>query len=347
MPNCLLDFVGLRSCTAETPLSEVWINSYPGMSTELADKIASQDQVTYATVWRDVQSQCYQRIKTDIQQALKDFANVRLDQTIFQTAKIFVQQWQQVDPIGANAIFKGAFLSCNGSKYMGLRVKQIYIYNSGDVAVENVPIKFFQTQDGSVLYETTKTIQPGANTFQINQVFTSFFDKINIALMVDCTDLPTLQGTFIDYGWQAWNEECASRYNAWILQPGFSSFPVTAPLDYGLGSEWTQQSSQAGIYWDAQLICSLDSFICEQKFDLIDAWANLLCSAMLETKLLSNRVNYFTQSNRDYTERAIPTFLGRYKEALSNWAQQLQLIGEGLCFSCEAEELIGKSMARM
>ena len=347
MANCLLDFIGLRSCTAETPLSEVWINSYPGMSTELADKIASQDQVTYADLWRDVQNSAYQRLKTDVQKALVDFGNVRLDQTIFQTAKIFVQQWQQIEPVGANAIFKGAFLSANGSKYMGLRVKQVYIYNSGSVAVEDVPIKFVQTQDGSVLYETTKTIQPGANTFQINQVFTSFFDKINIALLVDCTDLPTLQGTFIDYGWQAWNDECASRYSAWILQPGFSSFPVTAPLDYGLGENWTQTSSQAGIYWDAQLICSLDAFICEQKFDLIDAWGNLLCSAMLETKMLSNRVNYFTQSNRDYTERAIPTYLSRYKDALDVWAAQLNLAGEGLCFNCDEVALVSRRQVSM
>jgi hypothetical protein len=164
MNTCLLDFIGLRGCSTTEPESGVYINQYPGMSSELMDKIASQDQVTFSQVWKDIQQTAYLELKTSVQKALKDFAGARLDQVLFQTSRLFVQQWQQINPVPEEAIFKGVFTSIAGSKYAGLRIKKAYIYNSGDVAVANVPIKIFQCQDGTVLWETTVTVQPGANT---------------------------------------------------------------------------------------------------------------------------------------------------------------------------------------
>ena len=206
------------------------------MSTELIDKVASSDQVTFSQVWQDIQQTAYLELKTSVQKALKDFAGARLDQVLFQTSRLFVQQWQQINPVPEEAIFKGVFTSIAGSKYAGLRIKKAYIYNSGAVAVPNVPIKIFQCQDGTVLWETTVTVQPGANTINIGQTFGLVFDKINIAMLVDCTNLPTLTGQFIDNGswnWQGMDAQCASRYYSWLNTSGYNIFPVTAPLNYG------------------------------------------------------------------------------------------------------------------
>lgn len=337
--NCLKGFIGIRGCQSEAPVSGIYINQFPGMSNELMESIASMDQATYLGVWNDVQDTSYLTLKTGIQKKLSDFANVRLDQVIFQTSKIFNQVWNQIDPIAPQNQYCGIMASIAGGKYLGLRVKNAWIYNAGNEAVEDVEIKYFQSQDCKQLFSKTVTLEPGLNTIPINQVFYSDFDKIEILQVVDCSNLTTLQGTFIDYGWNWYSDECARRYNYWFTS-GFQNFPVTAPLDYGLGNSWTQASQTIGIAWDAELICSIDAFICGQREYLTEAWGSLLSANILRAKLSSTRVNYFSNSNRDYTESNYKTFLDDYNKSLERWAAQLNLRQEGLCFACDGEELV-------
>ena len=49
--NCLTDFVGLRGCTATNPLSGLYINDFPGMQTELLEKISTPEQASYVGFW--------------------------------------------------------------------------------------------------------------------------------------------------------------------------------------------------------------------------------------------------------------------------------------------------------
>lgn len=321
------------------PESGVWINDYPGMSTELMDKIASDDQATFIGVWNSVQRQAFNKFKTDVAKVLREAANARMDQVIFQTQKPFVQQWQQIQTTGPDAKLKGCLASLAGGKYLGLRVKSILVYNAETTVVENVPIKIYQSQNASIVFETEFDLQPGMNRIPVNQVFTSDFDKVEFVLLVDTSTFSTLNGPFMDYTWNWFSDDCASRWSAWFPR-GATSYPVEAPLNYDLGNDWKQISNQTGIYWDAEFVCSLDSFICSQRFNLVDAYARLLSSELLRTKLASQRVNYFTQSNREITATNQTAFVAEYEIALSEWAQQLNLKGESLCFNCDDSAVI-------
>jgi len=342
--NCLQDYIGLKGCTTEAPVSGLYINDYPGMSSELLDKIATPEQASYVGMWNSAQAVSYVRIKRDIQAALFTSAEAQLDQVLFQTRKNFVQQWQQVQTVPAEAILKGTFVSIQGSKYLSLRVKQIFIFNAG-APVAGVPWYIYQTQDGKLLDSGTADLVEGMNYIPVNNQFFSDFDKLNIMVAVDCTNLPTSIGMFSDYGWQQMDLECASRFS-YLWRNGWSIFPVTAPLGYGFGDSWSQDNSQSGVYMDAQLLCSLDSFICGQREFLLDAWANLLCYQILWQKVASARANYFAQGNREFTERAMATFLDGYNQSLAIWARQFNLRGEGLCFNCDNAGLIQQGFVR-
>ncbi len=74
--NCLTDYIGLKGCSNAEPLSGLFINDYPGMSSELLDKVATPDQVSYVGMWESVQKVAYQRIRRDIQAALFTSAEV-------------------------------------------------------------------------------------------------------------------------------------------------------------------------------------------------------------------------------------------------------------------------------
>jgi len=343
--NCLQNYIGLQGCSTDVPLSGVYINDYPGMSSELMEKIATPEQASYIGMWNSAQAVAYVRIKRDIQLALFQSAEAQLDQVLFQTSKNFVQQWQQIQTVPQEAILKGAFVSIQGSKYLSLRIKQLFVYNAGSTVVTACPWYIYQTQDGSILDQGTYDMQPGMNYVPINNEFYSDFDKINIMAAVDCTNLETTTGMFIDWGWNQMDLECATRFT-YLWRNGWSIFPVTAPLGYGFGDSWSQDNSQSGVYMDAQLLCSLDSFICQQKEFLVDAWANLLCYQILWAKVASPRANYFSQGNREFTERAMATFLDGYNQSLAIWARQLNLRGEGLCFNCDNAGLIQQGFVR-
>lgn len=339
--NPLLDYVGIRSCGI-APESGIFINQFPGMSTELMDKIASQDQVTFKQVWTDIQNSAYLRFRSIIQDALVTAGSSRFDSVIYQTQKPFVQQWAKVEPEPEAEIYRGVITSITGSKYLGLKVKKILVYNSSEFDVQYVDIKLVQTQDGKILWQESKTLTPGMNSILVNETFYSDFNAINIALLVDCTNLPTLNGSFMDYGffgWGSFNDFCPSQFSSWVF-PGYSIYPITAALDYVSGNDWNTDSTQSGVYWDAELIASLDAFISSQKEDLLDSWTNLLCKQTLWSKLSSNRVNWFTQSNQEITNANMATFETQFTDAIKIWANQLNLQGEGLAFNYEDAAIV-------
>lgn len=318
------------------------------MSTELLDKIASQDQVTFAGVWNDIQTSSYLRFKTMVQDALVSAGSARMDQVLYQTQKPFVNQWDSIQKKDASNQFRGVIASIAGSRYVGLKIKNILIYNSGESDVQYVDIRIIQTQDGKILKQLTETLSPGMNKIPVNEVFYSDFDKINIALLVDCSNLDTLDGNFIDYGNFGFGDlldYCPSQYSNWI-QDGYIIYPITAGLDYVKGQDWNNDSSQSGVYWDAELIASLDAFINAQKEPLLDAWTNLLCKQTLWSKLSSFRVNYFTQSARDITESNMATFESQLIDAIKVWAKQLNLENEGLAFNYRDAAVIQSSGRR-
>ena len=345
--NCLTNYIGLKGCTQETPLSGLYINDYPGMYMELLEQISSPEQMSYLGFWESVQNISYERLKRDVQNALFISAKVQLNQVLFQTSNQFVQQWQNVIPLAPSEQYRGTFLSLRGSKYLGVRIKNLMVYNAGPESIENIPWKIVQTQDGNELDYGVFNMQTGMNYIPINKVFFSDFDKINIAILVDCTNLTTLFGNFVDYGFDQLDTECAAA-NAWtyIRSSGFIVFPITAGLDYVSGNSWTQDSSQSGVYCDAQLLCSLDSFVCSQKEYLTDAWANLLAYNILWHKVASPRANFFAQGNREFSERSMQTYLDSYNNAMQLWGAQLNLYSEDLCFDCGQAGLIQQGFTR-
>ena len=343
--NCLENFVGLLACTQEEPLSGLFINDFPGMGMELLENISTPEQSSYAGFWASTQRVAYSRIKMDIQRALYVSAQARFDQVLFRSSKNFVQQWSQIDALAPSAQLRGVFVSVNGSKYLGLKIKELYIYNSGSITIEDVPYYGFQCQDGKILLSDTVTLLPGMNVVPVNEIFISDFDKINMLFAVDCTNLPTLTGMFVDGGWDQMDMECATRFS-YLSANGWSIFPATAPLGYSLGDNWSQDNSQSGVYFNAELVCSIDQFICSEKDYILNAWANLLCYQILWSKISSPRANYFAQNNRELTERNMATFLDNYNQNLATWAMQLNLRGEDLCFNCDDATFIQRGSVR-
>lgn len=71
--ECLIDYIGFINCAgADAPPSGLYINTLPGISLEVVDKIANSEQVTYLAVWNDAQTEAAVRFKNDFMRAINE-----------------------------------------------------------------------------------------------------------------------------------------------------------------------------------------------------------------------------------------------------------------------------------
>lgn len=343
MPNCLTDYITLKGCSTELPESGIWINDLPGMSNEFLDSIATGDQVTYQGVWSSVQRVVYEQIKTVVRQALYDFGQVDIEQVLFETNRINIFDRQVINPVDAIAKYKGVFISAFGSKYLQANLKTIYIYNSGAVAVTGVPLKVFNTFDWSVLYETTIDLVAGFNAIETNEAFPVQFSGLNLFFAIDTTNVPTIDNPFTQdqYSWIPSDCACANQgpNHSWSYE-GFEIYPAVMPLDVALPDKVQFDWSQSGVYFDIELLCSIESFICKNKQHLKMGIAYALAHQILLNKLAGFRQNFHATYNPEQTEKTLATFEQMRDKEFKSWAKIVKVQGNDLCFSCDDAMMI-------
>lgn len=80
--QCFIDHIGLSYCDRgvyDVPASGIYLNSLPGISIESIDKIADSDQVTYLSVWDDVQKFALAQFRLDVMNELKNCYQLNRD----------------------------------------------------------------------------------------------------------------------------------------------------------------------------------------------------------------------------------------------------------------------------
>ena len=68
--ECLTGYVGIMGCGGNAPESGLYINSLPGITLEMVDKIATSEQVTYIGVWKEVEKRGLLKFRTAFMAAL-------------------------------------------------------------------------------------------------------------------------------------------------------------------------------------------------------------------------------------------------------------------------------------
>lgn len=62
--ECLTGLVGILGCTNPAPESGLYINSLPGVTLEMVDKVADAEQITYLGVWKDIRDRGIRKFRT-------------------------------------------------------------------------------------------------------------------------------------------------------------------------------------------------------------------------------------------------------------------------------------------
>lgn len=331
--DCLTNYIGLKNCNLPDPESGLYINDLPGMSTELADKIADSETINFKGVWDKVQKRSILRFKHDVQISLMKW--VKLNNVIYQTRKLLKSQSNSYITIPANPNYTGVYLMLPESRYVEFRFNDIVVYSFQTVTTT---LKVWDLNDGSELYSQSIDLVPGLNTIKVKQIFPLKYRIMELFVGVDTTGFDSIETINDYYYWYTNDWACAaqSTFGYGSVRGIFQFYPATYDTNLPIQlSNVIRTGIGKGVTINGEIRCSVDQFICDNKELLSQSLLYLLGSEMLKEKKNSSRLNYFTTSNLSQTEETYQDFEKMYKENLSEALDSIPLQGESLCFDCE------------
>ncbi len=325
--DCLNNYIGLKGCS-EAPESGFYINGLPGMSTELVDNIANSEQVSYAQVWEDVKQRSFLGLKDDVVNYMyNDPENpkpVNFNQVIYQTKKLTKKGHNAISvPMSEN--YSGVYVKLPESKYVEFYFREIYVFSDRDI--ETV-LKVWDLNDQSILLEKEISLSEGLNTVLVDTTFLLRYGVLELFIGVDTSEFNSIQTKIDFYGWYDCEYSCCMDNGSIMIDPAtllIGEDATFSNLERGEGN---------GISIGAEVKCSVDDFICENRKTLLRAIWYLLACEMLMQKIGSPRLNYFTASNLEQTEYLMNSFKNSYKSSLKIAIDTIPL-EKSLCFDCE------------
>jgi hypothetical protein len=335
--DCLKNYIGLRHCS-QNPASGIYLNILPGMSTELADKIANSEQVSFVKVWEDVQDRAILRLKNDIINNLLSEQKADFRSIIYQTKKLFRSQRDAVS-IPSNPEYRGVYFALPESRYISFRLNEVYLF-SKEVVDVTTTLKVFDVNDSLELYSEEIVIQPGLNVIKVGEIFDLKYQLIELFVGVDCTNIETIETLNEYYNWYdsgdlACGNSCdIGAYGYLQLYPAILPIPGEATF-----SNIDRGGQGNGVVVGAEVLCSIDQFICENIHHFQQSYLYILGAEMLLQKqssgVGSSRMNWFTSTNLEQTDITRTEFERRYVSNLKREIRSIPLKGESKCFTCE------------
>lgn len=318
---CLRDYIGLRDCSQGEPASGLWVNDLPGISTELAEKSANREQVNFLGLWESTQAGAWERLRADVVAGL---VSVNFNQTIYQTERpVLVKPFAWRDESTGS---RGVILRSPVSRYSELVISGVYAYAQTGVETE-VFVLDLQTQ--AVLATEAVVLVSGWNAVAIKPVRVELSTGLQ-EVYVGVEPVPGLtlaemtpRGLTIS---SPSGRDCGCGdvrelgVNFARLDDNFVALPSPGNPVVGVQAEFR---------------CSLDRFICEHREAFKTVLWYSLGESLLQWKLNSYRMNAFTASLLEKTEKTAAGYLGNYQSTLKQVLKTIPLGGSGLCFDCK------------
>jgi len=330
--HCLFNWVGIEHCSLGVSGSGAYINDLAGIYTEQAQKIASKEEINFLNIFNKVQKRAFVRIESDVVAQLS--TAVKFNEIICQTKKL-QPRYNDIVVVGSAAEYRGLYIQSPQSKYSVINVKAIYIYSS-ETTDKVTNIKIFDLNDGKELFTQEITVEPGLNTFDLDEDLLLRYKILQVFVGIDCTDIATIETDSVYFDWYD-HEECVFQGNFSPEREAYFYLSAATLLvsETALYDNIKLSGLGKGVTIDADISCSAEQFICENKKRFTDALTYVLGAEMIGQALGSPNVNKFTINNPDQLIYFRDDYESKYKSAIKRAINAIPLHGEGECFNCE------------
>ncbi len=294
--NCLKDWIGVQGCTTTTPDSGIFINQLPGIELEMIDSLADEQQVDFNGVWDDVQERAVRRFKTDIN---AEFKKRYLLKNITQS----IDMGRLIDTSIVTALglqYRGVALTLNRqdenfahSNLQTIRVQDISLYFNVAAATT---IKVFDLETGTELF-TKAVTAPAAVGWQTITILQEFTSR-EIFLGYDATLLSSVEQDLTKLKNAVNRRQNGYTYYCYSCGSGNTNAEIrgaSATIDTSIiESDLTIGDNSFGLSVKWSVVCSFDSFVCNNKEAFTRAWWYLLGVELMWEKAFTSRLNQFT-----------------------------------------------------
>ncbi|ARK13033.1 hypothetical protein A6C57_23340 [Fibrella sp. ES10-3-2-2] len=277
MTNPFASFVGLRGIATDVP---VWVNDLPGMSSELINAVRKDDQ-SAAETWQRINRLAMTKLRSMLENEFN-----RSGEFVHTVATTSVWSQKDVtDTVVSPAKLQGQRFTVPYSPYRQLIIQSLNanVASSGPVTL---PVKIIDLKQG-VLLEEREVVRKGGY---------GSYSPLGIKIPVDMYGLDVFVGvdasalTLVEMGGAA----VSMTGNCGTMTTGeqVASNPTAAGFT----------ATDTRVWIAATVSNSLDAIIEGYASDLADTYAHLVAASLLTDKLASNRINLYTNTNREYTE---------------------------------------------
>lgn len=305
--DCLQDYIGLKQCSETEPESGYYLNDLPGISTELAHRIADQEQLNFAGVWNSVQKRAARKFGQLVQRFINHRQNWK--EILYQTPG-----YKITTPLlfTANSTVS-AFVELPEGKYVEGYLKSILAYSESAVSGVTLTIK---DTFGNALYTVADMdLKAGLNRVRVGFAVPS--EESGLGFTVTLTAPET---------------EPEAEPNVLSLAP--ITLNDTAVSEECNTCSGTVQKNGLLIP-EVDIKCSIGRYICENRDTFAYSLWYLHGAELLSEKLTSPRTTYFSTSNLEYTRNLQQEFYNEFETSAMQALKAIDL--QGLCVECKED----------
>lgn len=323
--NCLKGYIALKSCVSDTPESELYINSLPGINLEAMDKIADSDQVTYVKVFEDIEARALARISTDISARLRERYKLKNPSLSLNLGEKIIKNSDNIPinviPKSANKL-RGWIVdrTCDG-KYVDSVFKKLYvqilpIYCTEEVA--GVDVFVIDLYTGTELDKINLDAEIGWNYLRINKQY----DSRKIFIGYDASKLDGVELSLQDLN--SCSGYCDDWHHSEIMGAEINATNYNCVKGYN-------SFGLSGIF---SINCTYDALVCNNKNLFKDALWYMLGVETMAEKIFSSRINRFTTTDRDKAKELMVYFDNRYIESIDSAVKSVNIDLSDACVEC-------------
>ncbi len=327
--NCLIDHIGIEGCGESTPVSDIYINRFPGIELKALDKIATNDQVNFQGVWDDIQTRAVKRFRNEV---IKMFKKRYKLKTITQSVDIE----RVIDTSSSTtkaAEYRGYTLELNRENdlYVASNLQSQYVQTLPLwlPAAVNTTVKIYDLDTQTELFSVAVTGAAGWNIIRVDDTFSARrLYVVYDSTLVDSVeqDISKLRQAVL-YG----NDDnyclCYSWSNLNLDIRGASStiadkFNITYGNDtFGL----------SGVF---SVLCSFDALICNNLSTFEMPLAYMECSEFCFERQFTSRLNEFTTFGAAKAKELREEYELRWKDELETAIDGINLDLKDHCLEC-------------
>lgn len=342
--HCFANLVTIEKCQVPVPEGAeveylrggypIKVNDLPQISTEMVMEIVDTDMDSHVELFNKISSYGWELFQQEILEQLAKNGGVLFENVLWQNNEPQINNPQYV--VNSNLKYIGQKLIVREAKFVQYRLNGVWVASSSYGA--SVTISVIDLGLSKVIDTITSTLSTDSELtyIEINKVYRPTQNDLNLGVVIDSDDISLLQiwcnGQVSDCG-------CSKRRGKDALlsiEMDDLEVPQNQVVNIGDGN--------SGLCLDGEITCSLDDFICKNKYHFAFAFRLLLGALYFQkARVPDGALHFWKMMPPEVLKEFEDELMAQFRKSMKTTVMRLPL--SGICLSCKGELKGGYSIS--